>query len=44
MPWTPSQHRLFSGIAHGAIKPRHGLTKTKAAKLAKEGVRKGKRK
>lgn len=40
MPYTPKQHRLFAGVAHGTIAPKPGLTKTKAAKMAKEGVRK----
>lgn len=40
MPWSPKQHRLFAGVAHGNIAPKPGLTKTKAAKMAKEGVRK----
>ena len=40
MPYTPEQHRLFEGIAHGSIKPRKGLSKEKAAELASEGVKK----
>lgn len=40
MPWTSKQHRLFAGVAHGSIPPKPGLTKAKAAKMAKEGVKK----
>jgi hypothetical protein len=39
MPWSPSQHRLFEGIAHGSIKPKDGLTKEKAAGMASEGIK-----
>lgn len=39
MPYTPEQHRLFEGIAHGTIKPQKGLSKAKAAQLASEGVK-----
>jgi hypothetical protein len=40
MPYTPEQHKLFEGIAHGSIPPKDGLTKKKAATLASEGVKK----
>lgn len=39
MPWAQNQHNLFEGIAHGDIKPRHGLDREKAAQLASEGVK-----
>ena len=41
MPYSPKAHRLFEAVAHGSIK-RKGLTKAKAAELAKEGVKKAK--
>lgn len=40
MPYEPSQHRLFEGIAHGSIPPRKGLSREKAGQLASEGVKK----
>ena len=39
MPWSPAQHRLFEGIAHGSIAPKAGLTKQKAAGMASEGIK-----
>lgn len=39
MPWTPAQHRLFEGVAHGSIPPKAGLTPQKAAAMASEGVK-----
>lgn len=43
MPYTPEQHRLFEGIAHGSIPPKKGLSKAKAGQLASEGVKSGKK-
>lgn len=43
MPYTPEQHRLFEGVAHGSFKKK-GLSKDKAAELASEGVKKSDKK
>ncbi len=40
MPWSPAQHRLFEGIAHGSIAPKTGLTQAKASQMAAEGIKK----
>ena len=39
MPWSVKQHKLFEGIAHGTIKPKGGLTKDIAQKMASEGIK-----
>lgn len=41
MPYTEKQHKLFAAAAHNAkIAKKHGLTKSKATKMMKEGVKK----
>lgn len=40
MPWTPAQHRLFQAAAHNpAIAKQHGMSQSKAATMAAEGVK-----
>jgi hypothetical protein len=43
MPWSPKQHRLFEGIAHGSIPPSKGLSRAKASEMASEGIKKSTR-
>ena len=40
MPWSPAQHNLFHAAAHNpAVAKLHGMTQTKAASMASEGVK-----
>lgn len=41
MPWTPAQHRLFEAAAHNPkIAASHGMSQSKAAQMASEGIKK----
>ena len=37
MPWSPKQHRLFEGVAHGTIKG-SGIKTSDAKRMAGEGI------
>lgn len=40
MPWNQAQHRLFQAAAHNpAIAAQHGMTQSKAASMASEGIK-----